>query len=85
MGLCYARDMDDPKPAGIPAPILKNPKAIDLYTVAVWALSAIGVLSVVGAMVLAIFGQAAPGEVWTVVGIAVGALATMLGRPNENQ
>ena len=57
MGLCYAGCMDEPTPAGIPAPILKNPKAIDLYTVAVWALAAIGVLSVIGAMALAVFGR----------------------------
>lgn len=85
MGLCYAWGMNDPKPAGIPAPILKNSKAIDLYTVAVWALAAIGVLSVVGAMALAAFGRSVPGEVWTVAGLAVGALAAMLGRPNGNE
>jgi hypothetical protein len=50
-----------------------------LYLIAVIALAIIGVLSIVGAMILAAWGKAVPGEVWTVVGIAVGALSVMLG------
>lgn len=68
-----------PQPASIPEKILEQRQAIDLYKWAVWALSAIGVVSIVGAMLLAAFDKTVPGEVWTVVGIAVGALSVMLG------
>lgn len=71
--------MDEIEPSAIPETILKQKRAIDLYLIAVIALAIIGVLSIVGAMVLAAWGKAVPGEVWTVVGIAVGALSVMLG------
>ena len=71
--------MDEIEPAGVPEIILKQKRAIDLYLIAVIALAIIGVLSIVGAMILAAWGKAVPGEVWTVVGIAVGALSVMLG------
>ena len=71
--------MDEIEPSAIPETILKQKRAIDLYMIAVIALAVIGVLSIVGAMVLAAWGKAVPGEVWTVVGIAVGALSVMLG------
>ena len=71
--------MDEIEPSAIPETILKQKRAIDLYLIAVIALAVIGVLSIVGAMVLAAWGKAVPGEVWTVVGIAVGALSVMLG------
>lgn len=71
--------MDEIEPSAIPDVILKQKRAIDLYLIAVIALAIIGVLSIVGAMVLAAWGKAVPGEVWTVVGIAVGALSVMLG------
>ena len=71
--------MDEIEPSAIPDVILKQKRAIDLYLIAVIALAVIGVLSIVGAMVLAAWGKAVPGEVWTVVGIAVGALSVMLG------
>jgi len=71
--------MDEMEPSAIPDVILKQKRAIDLYLIAVIALAIIGVLSIVGAMVLAAWGKAVPGEVWTVVGIAVGALSVMLG------
>jgi len=71
--------MDEMEPSAIPEIILKQKRAIDLYMIAVIALAVIGVLSIVGAMVLAAWGKAVPGEVWTVVGIAVGALSVMLG------
>lgn len=71
--------MDEIEPSAIPEIILKQKRAIDLYMIAVIALAVIGVLSIVGAMVLAAWGKAVPGEVWTVVGIAVGALSVMLG------
>lgn len=69
----------DIEPSAIPDVILKQKRAIDLYLIAVIALAIIGVLSIVGAMILAAWGKAVPGEVWTVVGIAVGALSVMLG------
>jgi hypothetical protein len=71
--------MDEIEPSAIPDVILKQKRAIDLYLIAVIALAIIGVLSIVGAMILAAWGKAVPGEVWTVVGIAVGALSVMLG------
>ena len=71
--------MDEIEPSAIPETILKQKRAIDLYLIAVIALSIIGFLSIVGAMILAAWGKAVPGEVWTVVGIAVGALSVMLG------
>jgi hypothetical protein len=71
--------MDEIEPSAIPETILKQKRAIDLYLIAVIALAIIGVLSIVGAMILAAWGKAVPGEVWTVVGIAVGALSVMLG------
>ena len=71
--------MDEIEPSAIPDVILEQKRAIDLYLIAVIALAIIGVLSIVGAMVLAAWGKAVPGEVWTVVGIAVGALSVMLG------
>jgi hypothetical protein len=39
---------------------------------------AIGLIAVIGASVLALFERTIPGEVWTIVGTAVGAIATML-------
>jgi len=71
--------MDEIEPSAIPETILNQKRAIDLYLIAVIALAIIGVLSIVGAMILAAWGKAVPGEVWTVVGIAVGALSVMLG------
>lgn len=70
---------DDIQPASIPDKILDNAKAIDLYLIAVWALALMGGFAIVGAVVLSFFDKAVPGEVWTVVGIAVGALSVMLG------
>ena len=67
------------QPASIPEVILKQKQAINLYLIAVIALAVIGVLSIVGAMILAAWGKVVPGEVWTVVGIAVGALSVILG------
>jgi hypothetical protein len=72
------------QPASIPEVILKQKQAINLYLIAVIALAVIGVLSIVGAMILAAWGKAVPGEVWTVVGIAVGALSVMLGGERQS-
>lgn len=71
---------EQPQAANLPDKILENKRAINLYLIAVGALAAIVLLSIVGAIVLAFFGQSMPGEVWTVVGIAAGALAAMLGK-----
>ena len=48
--------------------------------IAVGALSIMGLLAIVGAIILAFVGKTIPGEVWTVVGLAVGALAALLGK-----
>lgn len=66
------------QPAALPEEILKNKRSIDLYMIAVIGMVAIGLIAVVGAIVLALFERTIPGEVWTIVGTAVGAIATML-------
>ena len=70
---------EQPQAANLPTEILQNKRAIDLYLIAVGALSVMALLSIVGAIILAFVGKAIPGEVWTVVGIAVCALSVMLG------
>jgi len=70
---------EQPQAANLPTEILQNKRAIDLYLIAVGALAVMALLSIVGAIILAFVGKAIPGEVWTVVGIAVGALSVMLG------
>jgi len=75
--------MEQPQPAALPEEVLKNKRSIDLYMIAVIGMVAIGLIAVVGAIVLALFERTIPGEVWTIVGTAVGAIATMLaGRSN---
>lgn len=69
---------DDVQPASLPDLVLTNKRAIDLYMIAVIGMVAIGLIAVVGAIVLALFERTIPGEVWTIVGTAVGAIATML-------
>ncbi len=69
---------DDVQPASLPDQILQNKRSIDLYMIAVIGMVAIGLIAVVGAIVLALFERTIPGEVWTIVGTAVGAIATML-------
>ena len=72
--------MMDLQPQSIPDVILKQKKAINLYLIAVIALAAIGVLSVVGGILLAWAGKDVPGEIWTLAGIGVGGLVAMIGR-----
>lgn len=71
--------MNEEPQAQIPDVILKGERAIDLYLIAVGALAIMALLAIIGAIVLAFVGKSIPGEVWTVVGIAVGALSVMLG------
>ena len=77
--------MTEFEPQSIPETILKQKTAINLYMIAVAALALIGVLSVVGALVLAWGGRTVPGEVWTVTGIAVGGLVAMVGQGQSQQ
>lgn len=72
--------MTDLEPQAIPPEILKQKRAINLYLIAVIALAAIGVLSVVGGILLAWAGKDVPGEIWTLAGIGVGGLVAMIGR-----
>lgn len=72
----------EPQAAGIPEQILGHKRAIDLYLIAVGALALMGLLAIIGAIVLALFDRTVPGEVWTIVGLAVGALSVMLGGRN---
>ncbi len=65
---------------GIPAEVLKQKRAISLYLIAVIALAAIGVLSVVGGILLAWAGKDVPGEIWTFAGIAITGLVAMVSR-----
>ncbi len=72
--------MTDLEPQAIPVEILKQKKAINLYMIAVIALAAIGVLSVVGGILLAWAGKDVPGEIWTFAGIAITGLVAMVSR-----
>jgi hypothetical protein len=66
-------------PAALPESINKRPQALQLYTVAVWALAVIGGTGLVGVLVLAGLGRAVPGEAIVLASVAVGALAGMVG------
>jgi hypothetical protein len=77
-------DLNEMQAQGIPVEVLKRREASWLYLLAVGALALIGVLSVLGALILAWGGKTVPGEVWTVVGIAVGGLVAMVGQ-NQGQ
>ena len=46
--------------ASLPEPILKDRRAITLYQIAIVALAAIGVLTVLGGMALAMFDKVMP-------------------------
>lgn len=72
--------MTDLEPQGIPETILTQKRAINLYMIAVVALAAIGVLSVVGGILLAWAGKTVPGEIWTFAGIAITGLVAMVSR-----
>lgn len=76
--------MEQPEAQGIPEVILKRKEAPYLYLVAVSALAAISVLAVIGALILAWGGRTVPGEVWTVVGIAIGGLVALVGGQAQN-
>lgn len=76
-------DNDELRPMSIPETILKDPKAINLYMVAVVALAVIGVASIVGAMALAFFDKVIPDAAWAIVGLAVGALAAAIKGSGE--
>jgi hypothetical protein len=65
--------------AAIPPAITKRPEALELYRVAVYALSAIGAVGLLGVLVLAGLGRAVPGEAIVLASVAVGALAGMVG------
>jgi hypothetical protein len=69
---------EDVRPAALPDEVLQDKRSIDLYMIAVIGMVAIGLIAVIGAIVLALFERVIPGEVWTIVGTAVGAIATML-------
>ncbi len=71
--------MDELQAQGLPVEVLKRKESSWIYLLAVSALALIGVVSVVGALVLAWGGKTVPGEVWTVVGIAVGGLVALVG------
>ncbi len=71
--------MDNLQPQALPQEILEAKQAINIYLIAVVALASIGVLAVLGAILLAWAGKTTPGEVWTVVGIAVGGLVALVG------
>ena len=73
---------EDVRPAALPDEVLQDKRSIDLYMIAVIGMVAIGLIAVIGAIVLALFDRTVPGEVWTVVGLAVGALSVMLGGRN---
>lgn len=71
------------EPQGIPQEVVKRKESTLLYMVAVGALAAISILSVLGAIVLAWGGKSVPGEVWTVTGLALGGLVAMVGQGQQ--
>mgnify|MGYP000904666413 FL=1 len=71
------------EPQGIPQEVISRKNSTWLYMVAVGALAAISILSVLGAIVLAWGGKSVPGEVWTVTGLALGGLVAMVGQGQQ--
>lgn len=71
-------------PQALPQEILKNEKAINVYLIAVIALAVMGVLSILGAILLAWAGKVTPDGVWTVVGMAVAGLVALVGGQQDN-
>jgi hypothetical protein len=71
------------EPQSIPPEILKEKRAINLYMIAVIALAAIGVLSVLGGILLAWSGKDVPSELWTFAGIAITGLVAMVSRDDR--
>lgn len=74
---------DEPQPAALPAPILKNKQAITLYQIAVLALASIGVITVIGAIVLAAFGRTMPDYVVALASVAVGGLVALVANNQD--
>lgn len=64
--------------ANLPEPVINNPKSISLYLVVVVALSALGLATVIGGIILAFVGRALPEAVTVLGSVAVGALAGMV-------
>ena len=71
------------EPQGIPQEVISRKNSTWLYMVAVGALAAISILSVLGAIALAWGGKSVPGEVWTVTGLALGGLVAMVGQGQQ--
>ena len=74
---------DEVQAQGIPEIVLKQKRAINLYMIAVVALAAIGVLSVLGGILLAWAGKDVPSELWTFAGIAITGLVAMVSRDGQ--
>lgn len=74
---------EEPQPASLPEPILKDKRAITLYQIAVLALAAIGVITVLGAIVLAAFNRTMPDYVVALASVAVGGLVALVANNRE--
>lgn len=70
--------MSDFSPQALPEPIVSNPKSINIYLIVVVALSALGVLTVLGGVALAWIDKTLPEAVIVLGSVAVGALAGMV-------
>ena len=71
------------QPANIPTEILTHKDAIRIYLTAVQGVALIGISSVLGAIALSFFDKTMSDGVWTIAGIAVGALAVILGNEQK--
>jgi hypothetical protein len=75
-------DKSPAQPANMPTTVTDQPEAINLYKIATWALAAVAVLAVLGAIGLAVAGQPVPESMVALGGVALGALASMVA-PNQ--
>lgn len=66
-------------PAALPPVIDEQEGAIDLYRLALYALSGIGVIGVLGMLIVPALGREVSDGVQTITALAVGALAGMVG------
>jgi hypothetical protein len=68
-----------PQAQGVPDVINEQPGALELYKWAVWALSGVGAVGLLGVLVLAGMGREVPDGAIVLASVAVGALAGMVG------
>ena len=70
---------DSVNPQMLPPEIEKQPGALELYRIAIFALAGVGAVGLVGVLVLAGLGRTVPDGAIVLASVAVGALAGMIG------